>query len=303
MIELEHIEEIYNHDQFTLHEVVLNEIGSYVFVKNRQGEYLYANQLTLELFNTTLNELKGKTDYAFFEPHMLADILKTDEMVFNTGQKVINEERALAVTDGRVRVYRAIKQPIIHSKTKQVIGLIGVSTDITDIVELREKLAEQAYTDELTRLYNRRKIWQCFESSYEKARQQDSALSCIIIDIDHFKRVNDSFGHDFGDNVIVELANIIHSNLRKSDHCGRVGGEEFLIVLNDTTGKEALDVAERLRHQFLESELNILESPFSLSCGVTQLSPNDSEFLDLYRRADDALYKAKHLGRNRSVIE
>lgn len=303
MIELEHIEEIYNHDQFTLHEVVLNEIGSYVFVKNRQGEYLYANQLTLELFNTTLNELKGKTDYAFFEPHMLADILKTDEMVFNTGQKVINEERALAVTDGRVRVYRAIKQPIIHSKTKQVIGLIGVSTDITDIVELREKLAEQAYTDELTRLYNRRKIWQCFESSYEKARQQDSALSCIIIDIDHFKRVNDSFGHDFGDNVIVELANIIHSNLRKSDHCGRVGGEEFLIVLSDTTGKEALDVAERLRHQFLESELNILESPFSLSCGVTQFSPNDSEFLDLYRRADDALYKAKHLGRNRSVIE
>ncbi|MDC5706114.1 GGDEF domain-containing protein [Vibrio europaeus] len=303
MIELEHIEQIYNHNHFTLHEVVLNEIGSYVFVKNRQGEYMYANQLTLELFNTNLQDLKGKTDYAFFEPHMLADILKTDEMVFNTGQKVINEERALAVTDGRVRVYRAIKQPIIHSKTKQVIGLIGVSTDITDIVELREKLAEQAYTDELTRLYNRRKIWQCFESSYEKARQQDSALSCIIIDIDHFKRVNDSFGHDFGDNVIVELANIIHSNLRKSDHCGRVGGEEFLIVLNDTTGKEAHDVAERLRHQFLESELNILESPFSLSCGVTQLSPNDSEFLDLYRRADDALYKAKHLGRNQSVIE
>ncbi|MDC5720690.1 GGDEF domain-containing protein [Vibrio europaeus] len=303
MIELEHIEQIYNHNHFTLHEVVLNEIGSYVFVKNRQGEYMYANQLTLELFNTNLQDLKGKTDYAFFEPHMLADILKTDEMVFNTGQKVINEERALAVTDGRVRVYRAIKQPIIHSKTKQVIGLIGVSTDITDIVELREKLAEQAYTDELTRLYNRRKIWQCFESSYKKARQQDSALSCIIIDIDHFKRVNDSFGHDFGDNVIVELANIIHSNLRKSDHCGRVGGEEFLIVLNDTTGKEAHDVAERLRHQFLESELNILESPFSLSCGVTQLSPNDSEFLDLYRRADDALYKAKHLGRNQSVIE
>ncbi|QJY38711.1 diguanylate cyclase [Vibrio europaeus] len=303
MIELEHIEQIYNHNHFTLHEVVLNEIGSYVFVKNRQGEYMYANQLTLELFNTNLQDLKGKTDYAFFEPHMLADILKTDEMVFNTGQKVINEERALAVTDGRVRVNRAIKQPIIHSKTKQVIGLIGVSTDITDIVELREKLAEQAYTDELTRLYNRRKIWQCFESSYEKARQQDSALSCIIIDIDHFKRVNDSFGHDFGDNVIVELANIIHSNLRKSDHCGRVGGEEFLIVLNDTTGKEAHDVAERLRHQFLESELNILESPFSLSCGVTQLSPNDSEFLDLYRRADDALYKAKHLGRNQSVIE
>jgi len=303
MIELEHIEEIYNHDHFTLHEIVLSEIGSYVFVKNRQGEYLYANQLTLELFNTTLPELKGKTDYEFFQPEMLDDILKSDEMVFGSGQTVINEERATAIPDGRVRVYRAIKKPIISSLTKEVIGLIGVSTDITDIVELREKLAVQAYTDELTKLYNRRKIWQCFESSFQQSIQQDSPLSCIIIDIDHFKHVNDSFGHDFGDNVIVELAKIIHSNLRKTDYCGRVGGEEFLIVLNDSTGEEALEVAERLRTQFLDSPLNVIESPFSLSCGVTQLTAQDYEFLDLYRRADDALYKAKHLGRNQSVIE
>lgn len=303
MIELEHIEQIYNHNHFTLHEVVLNEIGSYVFVKNRQGEYLYANQLTLDLFSTTLENLKGKTDREFFQPDMLNDIKESDEMVFNSGQKVVNEERALALNDGRVRVYRAIKQPIIHSKSKQVIGLIGVSTDITDIVELREQLAEQAYTDELTKLYNRRKIWQCFGSSYQQARDQELPLSCIIIDIDHFKQVNDSFGHDFGDNVIVELAKIIRSNLRKTDHCGRIGGEEFLIVLNNTEEKEALEVAERLRSQFLSSPLNIVESPFSLSCGVTQLSPYDSEFLDLYRRADDALYKAKHLGRNQSVIE
>lgn len=303
MIELEQIEQIYNHDHFTLHEAVLNEIGSYVFVKNRQGEYLYANQLTLELFNTSLQALKGKTDYDFFQQQMLEDILESDRMVFKSGQTVINEERALAIPDGRVRVYRAIKKPIINSNTREVIGLIGVSTDITDIVELREKLAEQAYTDELTKLYNRRKIWQCLNSSYLSSREQNSPLSCIIIDIDHFKQVNDSYGHDFGDKVIVELANIIRSNLRKSDHCGRIGGEEFLILLNNTIGQDALEVAERLRTQFLKSSLNSVEAPFSLSCGVTQLSSNDTECLDLYRRADDALYKAKHLGRNQSVIE
>ncbi len=303
MIELEHIEQIYNHDQFTLHEVVLNEIGSYVFVKNRQGEYLYANKLTLELFNTNLQALKGKTDYDFFQQEMLEDILESDRMVFKSGQTVINEERAQAIPDGRARVYRAIKKPIVNAKTQQVIGLIGVSTDITDIVELREKLAKQAYTDELTKLYNRRKIWQCLSSSYCNSLEQNSPLSSIIIDIDHFKQVNDSYGHDFGDQVIVELADIIRSNLRKSDHCGRIGGEEFLIILNNTSGQDALEVAERLRTQFLKSPLNNAKSPFSLSCGVTQLSPNDTECLDLYRRADDALYKAKHLGRNQSVIE
>lgn len=303
MIELKHIEEIYSHDHFTLHEVVLNEIGSYVFVKNRQGEYLYANQLTLELFNTTLEQLKGKTDYDFFQPELLEDILKSDQQVYTSAQTVINEERAQAIPDGKVRVYRAIKKPIVSSISREVIGLIGVSTDITDMVELRELLAEQAYTDELTKLYNRRKIWQCLTDAYQFSRRKGAPLSCIIIDIDHFKQVNDSYGHDFGDKVIIELANIMRNNLKQNHHCGRIGGEEFLVVLNNTFGHEALLIAEHLREQFLQSPLNIAEAPFSLSCGVTQLSRHDSEFLDLYRRADNALYKAKHLGRNQSIFE
>ncbi|KJY84578.1 diguanylate cyclase [Vibrio galatheae] len=303
MIELEHIDEIYSHDNFTLHEVVLNEIGSYVFVKNRQGEYLYANQLTLELFDTTLQSLKGKTDHSFFQPELLEDILKSDEMVFTSGQTVINEERTQAIPDGKVRIYRAIKKPIFHSTTKQVIGLIGVSTDITDMVEMREQLALQAYTDELTKLYNRRKIWQCFDSAYQRSQQDHSHLSCIIIDIDHFKQVNDTFGHDFGDNVLIELAKTINDNLTDNDHCGRIGGEEFLIVLDNMSGVHALEIAERIRYQFLNSPLNLSSDPFSLSCGVTQLSPDDQECLDLYRRADGALYKAKHLGRNQSVLQ
>lgn len=303
MIELEYIDDIYNPDNFALHEVVLNEIGSYVFIKNREGEYLYANKLTLELFDTTLEQLKGKTDAEFFHPDLLADILHSDKMVFEHAQTVVNEERTRALPDGKIKIYRAIKKPIVSTATQQVIGLIGVSTDITDLVQMREQLIEQANTDELTKLCNRRKLWEYFLDSYQAAQSKQFPLCCIIIDIDHFKQVNDDYGHDFGDNVIAELADIIRHNLRKSDCCGRIGGEEFLIVLNRTVAEEALQIAERLRTQFLGCSLNDQHKPFSLSCGVTQLCSDDSEFLDLYRRADNALYQAKHQGRNQSVLE
>ncbi len=81
---LDNIEDVYSNNLFALHELVLNELGSYVFVKNRQGEYLYANQLTLKLFGTTLEELRGKTDHDFFQDDLLADILHSDQMVFDT---------------------------------------------------------------------------------------------------------------------------------------------------------------------------------------------------------------------------
>lgn len=303
MIELERIEDIYNQDHFTLHEVVLNEIGSFVFVKNREGEYLYANQLTLELFNTDLHSLKGKTDHDFFDPELIDDILKTDQAVFQSAETVTHEEHTRALHDGKIRIYRAIKKPIISRLTGEVIGLIGVSTDITDMVNMRVQLAELANTDELTKLCNRRKLWQFFSSAFNRATQDNHPLSCILIDIDFFKQINDCHGHDFGDQVIVELADMIRHNLRETDCCGRIGGEEFLIVLDHTHATDAFDIAERLRLAFHNSPLNKPKAPFSISCGVTELVDNDGDFFALYRRADQALYDAKHKGRNQSSIQ
>lgn len=301
MIELERIEDIYEDKKFALHEEVLNEIGSYVFVKNRTGEYLYANQLTLELFNTDLESLKGKTDYDYFQPDLLKDILYSDKTVFETGETVINEEHARAIPDGKHRVYRAIKKPIICSSTQEVIGLIGVSTDITDIVEMREKLTELANTDDLTKLYNRRKLWQQFSEEFGHARANHLPLSCIVIDIDHFKHINDTFGHDHGDEVIVQLADIARSHIRSTDSCGRIGGEEFLIVLHQTHINQALKIAERLRSDFSSFPFFSDNNNFSISCGVTELTDTDRDFFDLYRRADKALYIAKNKGRNQSA--
>ncbi len=117
--------------------------------------------------------------------------MAADQQVFETRLSVIHEERAIAKSNGLVRIYRAVKHPILHRVTGEVIGLIGVSTDITDIVELREQLYQLANTDSLTQLCNRRKLWADFRAAFARAKRLRQPLSCISIDIDNFKLIND----------------------------------------------------------------------------------------------------------------
>lgn len=300
MIWLDKIEDIYNQGRFTLHEMVLNEIGSFVFVKNRKGEYLYANQLTLKLFNLTLTELQGKTDHDLFHGEHLADILHSDKTVFETKKTFINQEHTKAQHDDKLVIYRAIKNPILENGTGDVLGIIGVSTDITDLVEMQEKLQFQAHTDELTSLFNRRKLWAIFHNYFEEAVHNHFPLSCISIDIDNFKQVNDTYGHCNGDEVICHLARLTEKHIRSNDASGRVGGEEFIIILHNTPVTDAIYVAERIRKGFSEHDFFNDNATFSISCGITQIDRDDADFFDLYRRSDKALYKAKIQGKNRS---
>ncbi|WP_070965070.1 sensor domain-containing diguanylate cyclase [Vibrio sonorensis] len=302
MIALERIEDIYDNNQFTLHEFVLNQIGSYVFVKNHKGEYLYANQLTLELFATDLSSLKGKTDRDFFSDELIEDILNTDRQVIASKQTCISEERTKALSDDQVKIYRAIKSPILSSIDGSVIGLIGVSTDITDLVQLKEQLHVLANTDDLTQLSNRRKMWRTFANEFTLARDNSYPLSCISIDIDNFKLVNDTYGHAHGDTVIKKLADFARQQIRANDACGRIGGEEFLVILHQANAKQAADIAERLRKAFYNHEFFKEKAKFSISCGIAELNGTDQDFFSLYRRSDQALYQAKRSGRNQICV-
>lgn len=302
MIELDRIEDIFDHHQFSLHELVLNELGVYVFVKNRRGEYLYANSLTHALFETNEQTLAGKTDHDFFRDDQLSDILASDQLVFETRSFVTHEERAVAKSNGLVRVYRAVKHPILQRNTGEVIGLIGVSTDITDIVELREQLYELANTDALTQLSNRRKLWTDFRSAFSRAKHSKQPLSCISIDIDNFKSVNDHFGHDKGDEVLCFLAKLFYSLISEHALCGRVGGEEFIIILENTPITEAFNLAEKLRHQFSQHTFFEQQEHVYLCAGVATMRVSDHDITDIYHRSDQALYQAKRSGRNRCCI-
>ena len=169
------------------------------------------------------------------------------------------------------------------------------------IIELIEKLNKQATTDPLTGVYNRRFFMDSCQKNIALAKRKKEPLSILMIDIDHFKQINDTYGHAIGDEVIQKLSSIMQESQRKSDVIARYGGEEFLILLPDTPYERAKEVAQKLRKKVEESFVethNGKKVRFSVSIGVATIHKEDS-YETLMHNADKALYQAKESGRNR----
>ncbi|MBA2443234.1 MAG: GGDEF domain-containing protein [Rubrobacter sp.] len=164
-----------------------------------------------------------------------------------------------------------------------------------------EEMRHLAQTDPLTGIYNRRHIEQSLEQEMERCRRYDLPLSLVIFDIDDFKALNDAFGHDAGDAVLVEMARLTGGQLRSSDYFGRWGGEEFIIVTPETSTGSAHRLADRLRTTFEEGEFGTAGN-VAASFGVAVFQPGDSGTI-LVKRADMALYRAKTLGKNRVELD
>lgn len=165
------------------------------------------------------------------------------------------------------------------------------------------KNEEMALTDNLTHLPNRRQVFRKLDSQHQLSETGKTIYSVIIFDIDHFKTINDRFGHHVGDLVINRIASITKNTLRDIDTIGRISGEEFLIILPDTLATDAENIAERLNEQFANADFNDLEDGIHLtaSFGVTEYMPDDENLDMVINRADRLLYKAKNEGRNRVV--
>jgi diguanylate cyclase (GGDEF)-like protein len=172
-------------------------------------------------------------------------------------------------------------------------------------IRLREKLADQSLRDSLTGLYNRRYAEETLEREIARAKREHSALSVIMIDLDHFKNFNDEFGHDAGDTALREAATLFAESLRTSDVVSRVGGEEFLLLLPGAVPEDAVRKVDKIRERLKRLEvfhrgqrLPVLTFSAGSSC-----FPQDGQAADdLLRAADKALYEAKHAGRDRTVV-
>ncbi len=165
--------------------------------------------------------------------------------------------------------------------------------------ELRRKkdqLEMMAVTDALTSLYNRRHIYDRLRQEGEKSERYSSRFSVIMLDIDFFKRVNDTYGHQFGDQVLKKVADAIHSSVRNVDISGRYGGEEFLVILPEVQLKGAVILAERIREKVEKIETDAPGLKITVSGGVAEYIGGDIE--ELVKKADQLLYKAKESGRN-----
>jgi diguanylate cyclase (GGDEF)-like protein/PAS domain S-box-containing protein len=190
----------------------------------------------------------------------------------------------------------------------RIIGAIETLQDITAQKKAEEELrqSEQRYrelsiTDSLTKLYNSRHFFRQLANEVERAKRYGIPLSLILLDIDDFKRYNDSYGHLEGDKALRTLSDVVRKNLRVCDSAYRYGGEEFTVILPETDAEDAYSAAERLRKEFENEVLNPLpgtEVHLTISIGLSRHLPDEqpSAFL---RRADEGMYTAKKLGKNR----
>ncbi|MEA2099422.1 MAG: diguanylate cyclase [Campylobacterota bacterium] len=181
------------------------------------------------------------------------------------------------------------------SKINDTNLLIGL-TDITKMEQKLEETQKKAYLDGLTRVYNRNKFQEVFEYQLKQYKRYKQSFSIAILDIDHFKKFNDKYGHLIGDEVLIILAKTMKENMRETDTFARWGGEEFVILLNNTTLENAIkritsfkDDIENLEHE--------VAGKITASFGVTQVKDNDT-MDSIFKRSDDALYIAKASGRN-----
>lgn len=187
----------------------------------------------------------------------------------------------------------------------QLLGELIIEVQADRLRRTNEKLDKLARTDELTDLANRREVERRLEVEVERARRYGSPLSAVILDLDHFKAVNDRYGHQAGDRVLQRFARLLHDGVRSPDIVGRYGGEEFVIVLPESGREGATELVRRIledvRGTSIESGGETIE--ITSSAGVATLMDAEESPSELLRRADDALYRAKEEGRDRVVAE
>ena len=183
--------------------------------------------------------------------------------------------------------------------------------DVTDVchyqTQLNKALEELAISnriDGLTQIFNRKHWEECLASEFSRARRHQHEVALVMLDLDNFKLLNDNYGHQGGDAVLIETAKTVNKMLRIGDVFGRYGGEEFSVILPNTNMEGAEEVAERIRHAIAKNTIHFQGKEISIttSIGVAVIDSQDERYEDLIRHADLALYKAKTGGRNRVFL-
>jgi diguanylate cyclase len=295
------------------------EVG--IVVLDREYKVQVWNQFMENHSNVVPSQIRDKTLFEFFPEIDEAWFkVKTDPVYrLKSPAFIIWEQRPYLfrfgpnrpITSSSEFMYQNITLFPLASLSGEVEQLCIVVYDVTDeavsrqsALALNDKLEQISRVDGLTGLFNRRYWEEQFNQEYKRSKRNDMPASVVMLDIDHFKKVNDTFGHPGGDQVIKALAKIIKKSIRETDLAGRYGGEEFSIILPDTVASNARMVAERIRRL---SEAFILnyegqEIKFTVSLGIAEFNSSFKDHMAWLDKADQALYKAKEGGRNKVVL-
>lgn len=263
-----------------------------LYIADADGNFIKLNKTFETLLGYTVEELEGKNFISMVHEDDKEETLKVIESLYkqNTLFAFVNRYRC---KDGSYKFLEWRAKP--NGKY-----LYSSGRDITRRKIREKQLRESAFTDQLTGLFNRHYLDEILPEKLKNSDLNNEPISMLILDIDHFKKVNDTFGHPIGDEVLKETAAITLNNIRNSDIMVRLGGEEFVVLMDGTTEDEAFIVAEKLR-KVIEDYTNPIVGKYTASFGVAERARYES-FNSWYQRLDDALYAAKDGGRNSVVM-
>ncbi len=302
------------------HHQILDHLSVGIVVLNQRLEVVFWNRWMSEHSGIRLAEARGRPIHAIFQGLIKKDFVKKAREVFRRGDPVFFTNKVhqtmFPFYAGRSYLEKRLKpmqQTVILSPIKDDDGRVAqvllTVFDITDWIDYRDRLLRSkdeleklSRTDELTRLPNRRYLLDKLGQELFHHNRRNRAMALAVIDLDHFKAINDTYGHQAGDQVLFELARIIDDSCRGYDIVGRYGGEEFIVVLPDTDEKDARTTCERIRRRVEDHSFDARGRKINLtvSIGVACKKAHEKASADdLFHRADKALYRAKEKGRNR----
>lgn len=289
---------------------IFKTVAGGILLVDKEFNLLRCNDSFLKMAGVSKEESRGRKCYELFRS-CLCNTDKCPLQRIKKGETHTESKIKKECTEGKSADYSIISTPFM-GPAGDLIGIVAHITDITERVKAEEALAESerrykelSLVDELTSLYNKRHFNSNLHLEVERAKRYGHPLSLMLLDIDNFKHHNDTYGHADGDLVLARLGRIIAESMRANDIPCRYGGEEFTVIMPETTGEEATVVAERIRSCFAGEIFKPNDQETvqkTVSIGVTQYIAEESE-QNLLERADHNMYEAKQSGKNRYILK
>ena len=286
---------------------LMESLGEGVFGIDAQGNFTYVNPAGLKILGyTSSKDLIGKSSHQLSHgrfpdgkpyPEDQCPIYR----VMQTGKSLSSWRDYFIDRHGNYVPVEVSVTPLTYDEGG-VFGGVIIFRDISSKLAIEQTLQHAATHDPLTGVFNRRYSDSLLEQEVERAKFQHSPLSVMLIDIDFFKRVNDTYGHQVGDQVLINLSSLLQKRIRSTDSLARWGGEEFLLILPSASVDNAKKIAEIIRKSVYELDFPNLAESVTVSIGISAFGITDTPNT-IIRRADEALYEAKRNGRNRVELK
>lgn len=298
---------------------IMNYSEDTIYFKDRESKFIFNSKAHSSQFKVdNPMDLIGKSDFDFFPESFAKNALKDEQIIMETRQPMLGRVEKWEKPNGEVVWLLASKYPL-YDEAGRVVGTWGSSKDITvlkkteealeianaKLKKANEELESLSIIDSLSGLYNHRHFYDDLDKAFKLAKRHkekgcEDQFSLILMDIDLFKHTNDTFGHLVGDKVISHIAKIIKNSTRSTDGCYRYGGDEFIVLLNDTTLEASKGIAENIRMNIERSPIQYDEIllPMTVSIGISSYS-EVKDLKELVYKADQRLYLSKREGRNK----